>query len=232
MTSDPSGQSIFLADDDQSVLQVVANALTLQGYRIDCFTRGEDVLQQFETRVPDLVILDILMPDMNGLELARQIREISTVPIFMLTAMGDISWKVLALETTADDYLTKPLDCKELAARVKAILRRTGTPKSQIIYRHGDLVVDLVENSAFLGSEQINFTPREWAMLRILIRNAGNPISSRQLLQEAWGPEYGDEDDYVRGYISRLRSKLESNTARPTYILLKRGFGYLVPAAG
>ncbi|MCI0798133.1 MAG: response regulator transcription factor, partial [Chloroflexi bacterium] len=180
---------------------------------------------------PDLVILDILMPDPDGLEVTKQIRQVSRVPILILSVRDETSSKLAALDLGADDYVTKPFRVEELLARMRAILRRT-TParresaRGDYAYRSGELFIDVEGMRVISHDRVVSLTPREWSALKVLIAHAGMVVSSRQLLQEAWGPDYGDEGDYVRTYVTRLRRKLEPDPQNPRYILLERGLGY------
>ena len=163
---------------------------------------------------PDLVILDLLMPDSDGLEVAKAIREFSQVPILVLSVRDETAAILAALDLGADEYLTKPFRVEELLARVRAVLRRstpaeTAVAASNYSYRSGDLLIDLDSMRVTSHTQPVQVTPREWATLSVLVKYAGRVVSSRQLLQEAWGDDYGDEGDYVRTYITRLRRKLE-----------------------
>ena len=171
----------------------------------------------------------MIMPGPNGLEVAERIRQSSQVPILMLTVRDEISTKLAALDIGADDYLTKPFQIEELLARVRAILRRTApaNPLSQPgSYHSGSLFIDLDNLHVTSHGQRIHLTPREWGVLRVLIKYAGRVVSPRQLLQEAWGQDYGNEVDFVRTYVTRLRGKLEPDPHNPRYILLERGLGY------
>jgi two-component system KDP operon response regulator KdpE len=214
----------------------VAVNLAARGYRVREFYNGAEAIECLRRDQADLVILDMLMPDADGLQVAEQIRRFSQVPILVLSVRDDTSAKLAALELGADDYITKPFRVEELLARVRAILRRTapagaGAPGKQHSYRSGDLLIDLERMRVTKQRQQVQLTPREWATLRVLVRHAGRVVSTRQLLQEAWGPDYGDEGDYVRTYITRLRRKLEPDPRHPSYILLERGLGYRLKAA-
>ena len=180
---------------------------------------------------PDLIVLDLLMPDIDGLEIARSVRQTSQVPILVLSVRDETSAKLAALDLGADDYITKPFPVDELLARVRAILRRASpTYPSPAVprysYQSGELLIDLESMRVTSHSRPVRLTPREWATLRVLVRHVGRVVSPRQLLQEAWRSDYGDEGDYVRTYITRLRRKLEPEPHQPRYILLERGLGY------
>jgi two-component system KDP operon response regulator KdpE len=170
------------------------------------------------------------MPGANGVEVAKQVRRSSGVPIIMLSVRDDVTTKLAALDIGADDYLTKPFEIEELIARVRAVLRRaTATAQSRpprSVYQSGPLYIDLDGSHITVAGRPVKLTRYEWAVLRVLAKYLGQAVASRQILQEAWGPDYGDEGDYIRAYISRLRRKLEPDPKHPHYILLERGFGY------
>jgi two-component system KDP operon response regulator KdpE len=211
--------------------RLVAVNLAARGYRVKQFDNGPVAIAGLGTDDPDLIILDILMPEVDGLEVTKQIRQVSRVPILILSVRDETAAKLAALDLGADDYLTKPFRVEELLARMRAILRRTApagldSPRRSYAYRSGDLLIDLEGLRVLSHDQPIHLTPREWALLQVLVENAGKVVSSRQLLQDAWGPDYGDEADYVRTYVTRLRRKLEPDPQHPCYILLERGFGY------
>jgi two-component system KDP operon response regulator KdpE len=230
------GRLILVVDDDAVMARMVAVNLAARGYRVREFYNGAEAIECLRRDQADLVILDMLMPGIDGLQVAEEVRRFSQVPILVLSVRDDTSAKLAALELGADDYITKPFRVEELLARVRAILRRTapagagalGKPPS---YRSGDLLIDLERMRVTMQRQPVQLTPREWATLKVLVRHAGRVVSTRQLLQEAWGPDYGDEGDYVRTYITRLRRKLEPDPRRPRFILLERGLGYRLKTA-
>ena len=222
---------VYVVDDDIAIARLVAVNLAARGYRVKQFHSGNAALTSLYRENPDLIVLDLLMPDSDGMETAKVIRQSSQVPILVLSVRDETVAKLAALDLGADDYITKPFRVDELLARVRAILRRTAPAEStpalpQFSYRSGDLVVDLEGMRVTSHQRPVQLTPREWATLRVLVKYAGRVVSSRQLLQEAWGADYGDEGDYVRTYITRLRRKLEPDLRHPRYILLERGLGY------
>ena len=224
-----NGHLIYVVDDETDIRSLVTIYASASGYQVKGFSNGADALGSFKTDEPDLIILDITMPGPNGLEVAREIRRTSQVPILMLTVREELATKVAALDVGVDDYLTKPFQIEELLARIRAILRRTAPamvdpPRDP--YRSGSLFIDIDNMYITSHGRRIQLTPREWGVLRVLIKYAGRVVSSRQLLQEAWGQEYGDEADYVRTYVTRLRKKLEPDPQNPRYIHLERGLGY------
>ena len=224
-------QLIYVIDDDTAIARLVAVNLAARGYRVNQFDSGAAALMGLQVDDPDLVILDILMPHPNGLEVTKQIRQVSRVPILILSVRDETSSKLAALDLGADDYVTKPFRVEELLARMRAILRRTTPARLEpahggYTYRSGELFIDLAAMRVLVHDRVVGLTPREWSALKVLVKYAGRVVSSRQLLQEAWGPDYGDEGDYVRTYVTRLRRKLEPDPRNPRYILLERGLGY------
>ena len=224
-------QLIYVIDDDDAIARLVAVNLADRGYRVKKFASGAAALAGLQADDPDLVILDIIMPVPDGLEVTKQIRQVSRVPILILSVRSDTSSKRTALDLGADDYVTKPFHVEELLARMRAILRRVSParlepPHSDYAYRSGELFIDLEGMRVVSHDRQVQLTRREWAALGVLVKYAGMVVSSRQLLQEAWGPYYGDEGDYVRTYVKRLRRKLEPDPQTPRYILLERRLGY------
>lgn len=219
---------VYVVDDDVVLSRLVAVNLEARGFRVKQFESGTGALQDFGGDEPDLVILDILMPELNGLQVTKRIREFSQVPILMLTVRNETSAKLSALNLGADDYLTKPFRIDELLARVRAILRRTTLSQERNVYSYhsGELSVDLVGLRVLSHGKSVHLTPHEWSVLRVLIRHGGRVVSARQLLKEAWGPNYGEEGDYIRTYVTRLRRKIEPDPRLPRYLLLERGLGY------
>lgn len=225
---------IVVVDDDPSLLRLIAVNLEARGYMPVTFTAGAPALSHMTYATPDLVILNILMPEIDGIEMVRRIRQVSRVPIVMISAKVEVATKLQALHLGADDYLTKPLGIEELIARVRAILRRSTAPGSPLegTYHWGDLEVDLDRDEVMRRGRPVKLSAREWAVLRIFVRNRGRVVSQRTLLQQAWGPEYGDEQDYVRTYVARLRRKLEPEPGSPRYILTEWGIGYRLVSPG
>ena len=224
---------IYVVDDDPAIANLLFHNLSSSGYCVKQFASSGEMLDSLEGDGPDLVVLDIMMPGPNGLEVARHLRQLGQIPILMLTVRGEMDTKLAALDLGADDYLTKPFEVSELLARVRAILRRTMAPAHVIPltqYHSGDLSIDLEATRVTLQNRPVRLTGREWAVLKVLVQHAGEVVAPRRVLQQAWGPEYGDEGDYVRTYITRLRRKLELDPSRPAYITLERGKGYRLAA--
>ena len=226
-----SGHLIYVVDDDAAIGRLVSVNLEARGYRVRQFEHASAALAALGTNEPDLIILGLAVNSPGGLEAVSQIRRLSGVPIMVMSVRHETLAKLAALEAGADDYITKPFLMDEVLVRTRAILRRTSPDLAEPIrnvysYRSGELRVDLPGTRVTLGGEAVHLTGREWAMLKVLVQNAGRVVSSQQLLQEAWGPDYGSEGDYVRAYIARLRRKLEPDPRSPQFILLERGLGY------
>ncbi|MEO8468187.1 MAG: response regulator transcription factor [Chloroflexota bacterium] len=222
---------ILVVDDEPDVIESVRLGFTLQWREIDVIgaVNGESALDSVEHERPDIVLLDIGLPDIDGFEVLRQIRAFSDVPVVMLTAHDDSMDKVKGLELGADDYVTKPFNHLELMARVKAVLRRLDMPAPASrapSFRSGDLEVDFARQEARLRGERLELTPTEYKLLYHLVRNAGHILQHGTLLAKVWGREYVDEVDYIRVYIRRLREKLGDNPESPRYIRTERGLGY------
>jgi two-component system KDP operon response regulator KdpE len=221
---------ILLAEDEVALRDFVSRNLRARGFEVLEASNGLEAVALWERENPHLLILDVMMPRMDGLEVCRRVREHSAVPIIVLTALDSESDKVSALDLGADDYLTKPFGVEELLARVRAVLRRTQweamPPTVSGTKQFGDLEVDLTGHIVRLRGEEVRLSPIEFALLEQLITNAGKVLTHRLLLQRIWGPEYGGEAEYLRVYINRLRHKLEPDPANPRYILTEPGVGY------
>jgi two-component system KDP operon response regulator KdpE len=222
---------ILVVDDEPDVVESVRLGFTLQWREVDVIgaNTGDAALDAVEQQQPDIVLLDIGLPDMDGFEVLRQIRAFSDVPVVMLTAHDDSMDKVKGLELGADDYVTKPFNHLELMARVKAVLRRLDMPapaSRRPSFRSGELEVDFARQEARLNGERLDLTPTEYKLLYHLVRNAGHVLQHGTLLAKVWGREYVDEVDYIRVYIRRLRDKLGDDPDNPRYIRTERGLGY------
>ena len=221
--------AVLIVDDEKTIRDFVQKNLEVRGYRVMIASNGIEALDIFNTQNVDLVILDIMMPRMDGLETTRQIRKISTIPIIILSALGEEIDKVRAFDLGADDYLTKPFGVPELLARVKAVLRRSRWSEVSVRpgkLQQGNIVVDLERHEVIVSNNQVDLTPTEFNLLVYLMENAGKVLSPRMILQNVWGPEYGDEHEYLRVYIGHLRQKIEKDSSKPNYIITKRGIGY------
>ncbi len=223
------GKRILLAEDEVTLRDFIRRNLHARGFEVIEANNGLEAVALWERENPHLLILDIMMPRMDGLEVCRRVREHSAVPIIVLTALDDESDKVAALDLGADDYLTKPFGVEELLARVRAVLRRTqGETLSQEsgLKQFGDIEIDLNGHIVRLRGMEVRLSPTEFAFLKQLILNAGKVVTQRTLLQTIWGPQYSGEAEYLRVYINRLRQKLEKDPANPSYLLTEPGIGY------
>src|SRR5436309_12645863 len=220
---------ILLAEDELALRDFVSRNLRVRGFEVLEASNGLEAMALWERENPHLLILDIMMPRMDGLEVCRRVREHSSVPINVLTELDAESDKVAALDLGADDYLTKPFGVEELLARVRAVLRRAqweAVPPVSGIKQYGDLEIDLARHIVRQNGVEVRLTPTEFSLLEQLVTNAGKVLTHRMLLQRVWGPEYGGEAEYLRVYINRLRQKLEPNPAKPRYLLTEPGVGY------
>lgn len=222
--------TILIVDDKASFRNVVRDYLTEEGFRTVTAENGRDALYAARHEKPDLILLDIMMPGMSGLEMLARFREFSDVPVIMLTAVGKPSIKVDGLNKGADDYVTKPFDTDELKARIRALLRRAALSAPEqnqaFSFDGGRLTIDPHARQVTVGGELISLTPTEYKLLLYLAHNAGQVLSYGQILDQVWGPGYGDSPDVVKVYVRRLRTKIEPDPARPCYILTHRSTGY------
>jgi two-component system, OmpR family, KDP operon response regulator KdpE len=224
---------VVLIEDEQQIRKFLRAALVSQGYRLFEAATGSDGLVEASTRQPDVVIIDLGLPDVDGLEVIRRLREWSEVPIIVLSARGQESDKVTALDAGADDYVSKPFSAGELLARIRVALRHTaGTSRGEgeAIFTVGNLQVDLARRHVFAACKEIHLTPIEYRLLTVLVRHAGRVLTHRQLLKDVWGPAQTDQPHYLRVYMAQLRRKLEADPARPRYLLTEPGVGYRLAA--
>lgn len=220
---------VLLAEDELELRAFISRNLRARDFTVLEAGNGIEALALWETEQPQLLILDIMMPRMDGLEVCRRIRETSIVPIIVLTALDDERDKVTALDLGADDYLTKPFGVEELLARVRAVLRRGqwfALPPTPGVRRYGDLEIDLEGRAVRRSGIEVRLTPTEFALLEQLVTNAGKILTHRTLLQRVWGREYTEEAEYLRVYMGRLRHKLEADPANPRHFLTESGVGY------
>jgi len=220
---------ILIVDDELAIIKFLRANFEANGYEALAASDGAEALQKVEMELPDLIILDIMMPKMDGFEVCRRIREWSQTPIIMLSARGDIADKVKCLELGADDYLSKPFGKDELIARVRAVLRRTeagGTIPTQTSFSSGNLTVNFAERRVTVAGHEVKLTPTEYNLLREMVLNANKVLTHNMLLGKVWGPEYGEEKEYLRVFVNRLRQKLEANAENPKYIITVPGVGY------
>lgn len=223
------GPKILLIEDEQEIRRFLRVSLNGHGYRLLESANGRDGVMQAASQQPDLIILDLGLPDIDGMEVISQVREWSKIPIIILSARGQEHQKVDALDAGADDYLTKPFSIGELVARIRVALRHVvqnaGTSEGAV-FSVGDLRVDMARRQVFLSENEIHLTPIEYRLLTTMIKYAGKVITHKQLLKEVWGPDSVYENHYLRVYMAQLRSKIESDTARPKFLLTEPGVGY------
>lgn len=221
-----SAAKILVVDDAPQVRRVLRMTLTSHGYTLYEARNGEEALAEFRKALPDLVLLDENMPGMGGLETCREIRRSSEVPIIMLTVRNAERDKVSALDAGADDFVVKPFGMEELLARIRAALRRTLPQEKVPAIASQDLTVDFELRRVTARGREVHLTPKEFELLRQLVANQGKPLPHRRLLQAVWGPDYGDEPEYLRVTINQLRKKIEPDPARPKFILTEPWVGY------
>lgn len=217
--------TILVVDDEPQIRRVMRATLTAHGYTIIEARDGHEALEKFASERPELVILDMNMPGIDGLEACREIRASSSVPIIMLTVRSAEKDKVRALDAGADDYIVKPFGIQELLARIRAALRRSPAEEGAAL-ESKELVFDFDKRTITVRGKPVHLTPKEFELLRELVANNGKPISHRRLLQAVWGPDYGEETESLRVVINQLRKKIEPNPAKPKYILTEPWFGY------
>ena len=220
------GPRVLVVDDEPQIVRGLRVVLRNAGFQVDSAGTKEEALDALSHRPPDAVLLDLVLPDGSGVDVCRQVREWSHVPIVVVSAVGDEREKVRALDAGADDYVTKPFGSQELAARLRAVLRRVSDIASEPAIEVGDLVIDLADRRVCRGDEQIHLTPIEFDLLRVLAQNRGRLVTHKHLLQEVWGPSYGDETHYLRVHIAHIRRKIEADPARPRYVITEPGVGY------
>jgi DNA-binding response OmpR family regulator len=220
---------ILVVDDEVRMVRFIRLNLEHDGFQVIEAYNGMQALERMRTNLPDLVLLDVMMPDIDGFEVLRTIREISQVPVIMLTAKGEEDDRVRGLELGADDYITKPFSPREMVSRVRAVLRRTETTTStthSLIEVDEHLKINFDRREVWLDGELVQLRPTEYRLLYYLVQNAGWVLTHDQILAKVWGYEYRDEPHYVRLYINYLRKKIEEDPANPKYILTERGVGY------
>jgi two-component system KDP operon response regulator KdpE len=226
--AEPAGARLLVVDDEPSMIRTLRTNLRGHGFQVETAETAGDALASYERRQPDLVVLDLNLPDGDGFEVVRRIRERSGTPIIVLSARGGENDKVNALDLGADDYMTKPFGIDELLARIRVALRHVARPKSgtERRLRSGDLVVDLERREVTVGDRAIHLTPTEYDLLKIFMTNANKVLTDRMLLQQVWGPDYGDESHYLHVYVARLRRKIEEDPQAPRYLTTEPGVGY------
>jgi two-component system, OmpR family, KDP operon response regulator KdpE len=217
---------ILIVDDEIEIRRFLRATLSAHGNTVFEASCGEEALQLAANNRPDLLILDLGLPDMEGVEVTRRLREWSQMPIIILSVRNQEQDKIQALDTGADDYLTKPFGVGELLARIRVVMRRIVTPEGNSMYSLGNLLVDLARHKVTLSEREITLTPTEFDLIKVLAKNAGRVMTHKQLIHQVWGTAYEDEDRLLRVNIANLRRKLEINPSKPEYILTELGVGY------
>ena len=220
-------QKILVVDDEPQITRVLRQSLSAHRYNVRTAADGESALDTFHDFGPDLIITDLSMPEMSGLDLCREIRKISQVPIIVLSVKGEEKTKVEALDAGADDYITKPFGIDELLARVRATLRRAPTEKKEeTLLELGDFSINLQAHQIFVRGEEIHLTPKEFELLVYLVKNHGKVLTHRTLLGAIWGGNFTEQPEYLRVFLGNLRKKIEPNPSKPQYILTEPWVGY------
>lgn len=221
--------TVLLIEDEPEIRRFLRTTLPEHGYRLYEATTGKDGFAQAKARNPDMILLDLGLPDVDGVEVIRQLREWAVIPIIVLSARDQEQMKVAALDQGADDYVTKPFGVNELLARMRTALRHTARPAGEpgeSLFTVGDLRIDLLRRQVFVSEKEIHLTPIEYKLLSALVRHAGKVLTHHQLLKEVWGPLHVEEAHYLRVYMRQLRNKLEANPAQPQYLVTELGVGY------
>jgi len=229
------GKRILVVDDEVPIQRILRRNLTVSGYEVLVADNGKQAVEMARLHQPDLILLDICMPgELDGLDVCVHVRDFTQTPIIVLSAVSEEKQKVKALDLGADDYLTKPFSNDELQARVRACLRRVGAQETNtdnepgvLVSEDGYIHMDIPSRQVRVGSQEVRLTPTEFELLRQLMLYAGKVLTHRSLLRAVWGPEYGEEADYLRVYVRQLRLKVEAEPSRPKYILTEPGIGYV-----
>ncbi|HIT67551.1 MAG TPA: response regulator transcription factor [Candidatus Merdisoma merdipullorum] len=227
------GKKVLVVDDEKLIVKGLRFSLEQEGMEVDCAYDGEEALEYARATEYDIVLLDVMLPKLDGFEVCQQIREFSNMPIIMLTAKGEDMDKILGLEYGADDYITKPFNILEIKARIKAIMRRTGRPEKgqqSKVVEAADLKMDLDSRRLFIAGREINLTAKEFDLLELMALNPGKVYSRENLLNTVWGYEYPGDVRTVDVHIRRLREKIEANPSEPKYVHTKWGVGYYFQA--
>ncbi len=216
---------VLVVDDEPQFLRALRTSLRAAGYDVDTATGAEEALTSIGLAPPEAIILDLVLPDRRGTEVCRELRTWSEIPVIVVSAVGEEAEKIAALDAGADDYVTKPFAIGELLARLRAVLRRSGTPGEPVI-EIGELRVDLDKRAAWVSGARVHLTPREFDLLRLFAQNEGKLLTHRTILRELWGPAYQDESSYLHVHVSQLRRKIEPDPTRPHYLINEPGAGY------
>ncbi len=217
---------VLVVDDEPQIRRALATNLRARGYDVDLAASGEEALVLAAERHPDVVILDLGLPGIDGIEVVRGLRGWTSVPIVVLSVREDEVDKVAALDAGADDYVTKPFGMNELLARLRAALRRAAPADEEATVVTEAFTIDLAAKRVSRGGEEVHLTPTEWHLIEVLVRHQGKLVSQRQLLQEVWGPQYETETNYLRVYLAQVRRKLEPDPSRPRHFITEPGMGY------
>jgi two-component system KDP operon response regulator KdpE len=221
-----SSSRVLVVDDERHIVRALQIILRSAGYAVEAAGTKAEALASLAAHPPDALVLDLVLPDGQGVEICEDVRSWSSLPIVVLSAVGDEREKVRALDAGADDYITKPFGTDELLARLRAVLRRSadagGSPRLEL----GELTIDLAERRVLRYGNEVHLTPIEFDLIRVLAQHHGRLLTHRQLLQEVWGPEYGEETHYLRVHVAHIRAKLEPDPARPQYLITEPGIGY------
>lgn len=221
---------VLVVDDDPAIVRTLGINLRARGYDVETAGDGRSALQVVEERLPDAVILDLGLPDLDGLAVLQRLRERHSVPVVILSARHETDDKVEALDSGADDFVTKPFEMEELMARVRAAVRRTAAGEPSLVVTGAGVRLDVTERRAEAAGQLVRLTPTEWHLVEVLARRAGHLVSQQELLHEVWGPGYGRESHYLRVYLAQLRRKLEPDPANPVLFLTDPGQGYRLVA--
>ena len=217
---------VLVVDDEPQIVRGLKIILRSAGYAVEAAENKADALALLAARPPDALVLDLVLPDGEGVEVCRAVRQWSRLPIVVLSAVGDEREKVRALDAGADDYVTKPFGTDELLARLRAVLRRSVGETGSSVIEIGDLVIDLADRRVVRAGDEVHLTPIEFELVRVLSQHQGRLVTHRQLLQEVWGPGYGQETHYLRVHVAHIRAKLEADPSRPRYLITEPGVGY------
>ncbi len=223
-----TGARVLVVDDEPAILRALRTLLTRHGFQVELAETGRQALESYSYHRPDIILLDLGLPDIDGLEIVRDIRGRADTPIVILSVKGAERDKVTALNLGADDYLTKPFGVDELLARIRVALRHIARPASgtEAVFRTGELEVDLEHRTVKVGGKQLHLSRTEYELLKVLVTHPNKVLTDRMLLQQVWGPEYGSEGHYLHVYIARLRKKLETDPQKPHYLVTEPGVGY------
>ena len=217
---------VLVVDDDPAILRTLGINLRARDYEVETAGDGRSALQVVDERMPDVVLLDLGLPDLDGVTVLRRLRESSQVPVIVVSARTEPDDKVEALDLGADDFITKPFSIEELLARVRVMTRRTGADDPTLVARVGDLVLDVTDSRAVRGEEEIHLTPIEWKIVAALVRRRGRLVRQSELLRAVWGPGYEGQSNYLRVHLAAIRRKLEPEPSRPTIFVTEPGIGH------